>query len=67
MSATPAQPPTTLPAITPALLEDEEPDSELVGDGISVFASVGVADTDGVGDVDGVDVDDVGDADPVPW
>jgi hypothetical protein len=62
MSATPAQPPTTLPATTPALPEDEEPDSDLVGDGISVLVSVGVADTDGVADVDGVC-----DADPVPW
>lgn len=55
ISATPAQPPTTLPAITLALLEVEELGSGLVGDVICVFVSVGVADTDGVGDVDGVD------------
>ena len=56
MSATPAQPPTTLPAIVPALPEDEDSGSDLVGNGVCVFVSVGVADTDGVGD-----------ADPVPW
>lgn len=61
MSATPAQPPTTLPAIVPALLEDEESGSDFVGDGASVFVSVVVADSDFVGDVDGD-----GDADPVP-
>lgn len=60
MSATPAQPPTTLPAIVPALFEDES-GSEFVGDGASVSISVDVADSDFVGDVDGV-----GDADPVP-